>query len=85
MAEYLAEYGFPMDYLQNVVNHKQLKFIRDSWQQNERMKRALAAVRSGKPDKRPASKPGAKPPLKNPVSSTGKKSGDTLADVFSQL
>lgn len=53
MGEYLSQYGFPTHYLQNVLDHRMLKFIRDSMQRKQRIDRALAKVQEI-PDTTPA-------------------------------
>lgn len=77
MTEYLTGYGFPIGYLANVIDHRQLKFFRDAWRQNQRIKTALAAVRTGKPVKGGTNKPQKKAPAKNALSSITPKRGES--------
>jgi hypothetical protein len=64
MSEQLVGYGFPPNYLEQVVSHKQLKYIRDNYLRKLRMDKAIAAVKAGKPDKQPRKSVG-KPPKKS--------------------
>ncbi len=85
MTKYLQGYGYPVGYLQNVVDHRQLKFIRDSWQRAERMRKALEAVGKGKPKKTPQKKASGKP-KKAPVTDIKTEPGESkLKAVFSNL
>lgn len=86
MTEHLQGYGYPIGYLANVVDHRQLKYIRDSWQREQRMRAAIAAVRAGKPGKTPASKQQKKAPIKTAVSDVKPRKGQSkLEAVFSNL
>lgn len=86
MAEHLQGYGFPINYLENVVNHQQLRYIRDNWQREQRVSKALEQVRAGKPGKTPAAKANRKAPLKQPVTSIKRGSArNKLEAVFSNL
>jgi hypothetical protein len=86
MADHLQGYGFPINYLANVVNHQQLRYIRDNWQREQRVRKALEQVRAGKPGKTPASKTQRKAPLKTPASSVPRGSArNKLEAVFSNL
>lgn len=86
MSEHLQGYGFPVNYLENIVNHKQLKYIRDNWQREQRVRKALEQVRAGKPNKSPAARTQDKAPVKNPVGAVKRGSArNTLEAVFSQL
>ena len=86
MSEHLQGYGFPVNYLESIVNHQQLKYIRDNWQREQRVRKALEQVKAGKPGKSPAAKTQQKPPVKNPIGSVKRGSArNTLEAVFSQL
>lgn len=65
MAKHLQGYGFPIDYLRNVVSHQQLKYIRDNWLREERVRAAMEKYRSGKPKPSGTQKPQGKPPRKD--------------------
>lgn len=85
MAEHLKGYGFPPEYLAGVTSHQHFKYIRDNWLREQRMQKALAAVRAGKPDKRPSST-GTKPaPKKSPIPSKRGAHPNRLAAVFSSI
>ena len=86
MAAHMKQYGYPDDYLAKVVDHKQLKYIRDNWQREQRIRKALALVKAGKPSPTARQKPASKAPVKKPL--TGVKRGSArnkLASVFSEL
>jgi hypothetical protein len=53
----LSEYGFSDGYLDTVHDHRTLKYIRDNWQRQQRMERALAAMRKKTPSSQRPSKP----------------------------
>lgn len=84
MTDYLQGYGYPVGYLANVVDHRQLKFIRDAWRQNERMQAAIKAVRAGKPAKSATSKAQKKAPVKK-SSVTPRKGQNKLESVLSSV
>lgn len=49
MTKSLTEYGFPPEYLDSVQDHRTLKYIRDNWQRQQRMERALEVMRRRTP------------------------------------
>ncbi len=62
MQEHLAEYGFPANYLDSIVDHKTLRFIRESMLRQQRIERALAQVKTvRKAGHKPSGKPSGKP------------------------
>lgn len=86
MAEHLKQYGFPVDHLQSVADHRQVKYIRDNWQREQRIRNALAKVKAGKPNPTSKQKPASKAPSKRPLA--GVKRGNThnkLEAIFSEL
>lgn len=86
MAEHMQQYGYPVDYLERVADHRQMKYIRDNWLREKRIRKALEQVRAGKPNPTTKQKPANKPPTKRPL--TGVKQGNArnkLEAVFSQL
>lgn len=86
MTEHLQGYGYPVGYLGNVVDHRQLKYIRDNWQREERMRKALEAVRAGKPAKSAANKSQKTAPKKGSLSSIKVPKGESkLKAAFSNL
>lgn len=86
MAEHLQGYGFPVNYLEQVVNHQQLKYIRDNWLREQRVRKALESVRAGKPGKTPESTPQKRPPQKQPLTGIRKgKARNNLEAVFSTV
>jgi len=86
MAQHLSAYGYPVNYLANVMDHKQMKYIRDNWQRELRIKKALAAVKAGKPNPTTKAKPASKAPSKKPVAGVKRKShANKLEAVFSEL
>ena len=86
MSDHLKQYGFPVDHLERVADHKQIKYIRDNWRREQRIRKALAAVKAGKPNPTSKSKPARKAPLKKPLA--GVRTGNArnkLEAVFSDL
>ena len=86
MSEHLKQYGYPVDHLERVADHRQIKYIRDNWQREQRIRKALAAVKVGKPNPTTRQKPASKAPSKRPLA--GVKRGNTrnkLEAVFSDL
>lgn len=63
MADFLATYGYPKNFVMTVVDHRSLKLIRDFWQLTQRVDKALAAARevAPKPAQRPSGKASAAP------------------------
>jgi hypothetical protein len=86
MAEHLKQYGYPVNHLERVADHRQVKYIRDNWLREMRIRKALAAVKAGKPNPTTRQKPGNKAPSKQPLA--GVKRGnarDKLEAVFSNI
>lgn len=57
IVEHLKGYGFPANYLQSVFDHRTLKYIRDNWQREQRIRKALEQVEAMKPRTPAKSKP----------------------------
>lgn len=70
MVTHLERFGFPVDYLASVNDHRQIVFIRESFLREQRIKSALEKVRAGAPNPIPATKT----PVKA-VKKTGRKVG----------
>lgn len=86
MSEHLKQYGYPVNHLERVADHRQIKYIRDNWQRELRIRKALAAVKPGKPNPTTKQKPGNKAPLKSPVVGTTRAtSRNKLEDTFANL
>ncbi len=86
MTQHLTAYGFPVNYLASVVDHKQMKYIRDNWQREQRIRKALAAVKAGKPNPTTRQKPVKSAPKKNAVAGAKRRSHrDKLQAVFSEI
>lgn len=86
MSEHLQQYGYPVNYLERVADHRMMKYIRDSYLREQRIRAALAKVKAGKPNPTKPSRPNGKGPSKRPLA--GVKRGNTrnkLEAVFSQL
>lgn len=86
MSEHMAQYGYPVDYLERVADHRQIKYIRDNWQRELRIRKALEKVKAGKPNPTTKQKSGNKAPTRTPL--TGVKRGNSrnkLEAVFSQI
>jgi hypothetical protein len=63
MIDYLGEWGFPPQFIETLVDHRALKFVRDSYLRDKRIKQALSKVTIPVTGKRPSGKTG-KPPVK---------------------
>ena len=50
MSNHLREYGYPVNFLESIQDHRMMKYIRDNMRRQERIKAALDKVRSGKPN-----------------------------------
>lgn len=86
MAEHMKQYGYPVDYLERVADHRQIKYIRDNWRRETRIRQALEKVRAGKPNPTKPSKPANKAPSKRPLAGvTRGNSRNKLEAVFSDL
>lgn len=57
MAEHLKSYGFDDRYLAQVYDHRTMKYIRDNWLREQRLRKALESVTEQKPNPRGRSKP----------------------------
>lgn len=87
MVEHLQQYGYPVNYLERVADHRQIKYIRDNWLREKRIRAALEKVRAGKPNPTSRNKASNKAPLKKPLAgvSRGREHPNKLKAVFSQL
>jgi len=65
MAEFLTRYGYPVDYLRTVHDHRALNMMRDAWRREKRVRAALEAVEKVSPDTPSKAKPAGKAPSKN--------------------
>ena len=86
MVEHLQQYGYPVDHLSHVADHRQLKYIRDNWQREQRIRAALEKVRAGKPAPTTPQKPAKSAPKKSPL--TGVERGqhaNKLQAIFSTV
>lgn len=86
MSEHLQQYGYPVNYLERVADHRMMKYIRDNYLREQRIRAALAKVKAGKPNPTKPSRPTGKAPSKRPLA--GVKRGNTrnkLEAVFSDL
>lgn len=55
MSEHLQGYGFPVNQLESMVDHRWQRYIRDNMLREKRIRAALDKVRAGKPDKKSGS------------------------------
>jgi len=86
MSNHLKQYGYPVDHLERVADHRQIKYIRDNWLREQRIRKALDVVKAGKPNPTKPSKPTGRAPRKKPLA--GVKRGNArnnLEAVFSDL
>jgi len=86
MSDHLKQYGYPVDHLERVADHRQVKYIRDNYLREQRIRKALAAVKAGKPDPSTRSKPARKAPQKQPLAGVDRGNyRDKLESVFSNV
>lgn len=85
MIEHLKGYGFPENYLTNVVSHRMLRYIRDNWLREQRIRKALEAVKTGKPPATTTGKASGKPPKKPSTTVPKGQSRNRLETLFSGL
>lgn len=86
MTEHLQQYGFPVDHLARVPDHRMIKYIRDNWQREQRIRKALEQVKAGKPNPTTKQKPANKAASKRPLA--GVKRGNArnkLEAIFSDI
>ena len=57
MVQHLERFGYPVDYLASITDHRQIVYIRENFLREQRIKNALERVRVGKPNPTPATKP----------------------------
>lgn len=68
---FLGDYGFDAGYLDNVLDGRTMRFIRDAWKLHKRVSEVMAKVRKAKPGKRPGNAGPTKPAApKSPTSQT---------------
>ena len=86
MSQHLKQYGYPVNHLERVADHRQIKYIRDNWQREQRIRKALDAVRAGKPNPTTRQKPGNKAPSKRPLAGVNAgNSRNKLEAIFSDI
>lgn len=85
MSEHLADYGFPANYLDQVIDHRTLKYIRDNMLRQKRIERALEQVKTVKRPGHSPSKPTEKTQTKRPVSRGPKSRVRNQVDQVAEL
>lgn len=79
MAEWLQQYGFPVEYLKSVYDHRALFMMRSAWRREQRVKAALAEVEKDDNRTPRRSGPGGKPPEKGATRSEKRGRAGLLA------
>lgn len=69
IGKHLGAYGFPPNHLEQVIDHRTVKYIRDNWQRERNMAKALEAMKRRKAKATGAAKPAAGAPRKRQASS----------------
>lgn len=64
MAEWLKDFGFPSSYLETVIDHRALHFIRENWRRYVRLTKALEELEEKPDTMQPGKHKGGKPPRK---------------------
>jgi hypothetical protein len=84
IVEHLESYGFPKNYLSSVVDHRTIKYIRENFLREKRLRSALEQVKVAPPSNTARSRSQAQAPKKGGVQAPG-HSRDKLASIFSTL
>lgn len=87
MSEHLSQYGFSVDYLAQIQDHRLFPYIRDNMLREKRVREALAKVKAAKPAPAATPKPQRKAPKKGSNTGNIKRGSypDKLAAVFSTV
>lgn len=85
MSEHLQQYGYPVNFLASVSDHRQMKYFRDNWRRESALRKALAKIRLGRPNPTTAGKPAAAAPKKAASAQPAANARDPLQAVFSNL
>lgn len=54
MSTHLERFGYPVDYLASITDHRQIVYIRENFLREQRITNALKRVRAGAPNPKPA-------------------------------
>lgn len=84
IVEHLKDYGFPANYLQSVYDHRTLKYIRDNYLREQRIRKALEQVQATSPLSTPKSKTNGAAP-KKPHSAPLKERSDSRSRLLNLL
>ena len=85
MSEHLQDYGFPMNQLESLVDHRWQRYIRDNMLRERRVKAALAKVRPGAPVKSGKAPTTGKAPVKGQSVSKSRAGMSKLEATLSQI
>lgn len=82
MTEHLQDYGFPPGQLGQMVDHRWLRYIRESMLRERRIKAALAKVKKASPGKAKSAAEPNKAPRKNAAPKINPKSGQSKLEAL---
>lgn len=85
MSAHLQAYGFPVNQLESLVDHRWQRYVRDNMLREKRVKEALAKVRSAKPDKSGNAPAKGNAPKKHRTSVEPKKGESRLEAFFNSV
>ncbi len=85
MAQHLEGFGYPADYIGTIVDHRQLVFVRASYQREQRIKAALSRVRAAAPNPTTPTKSANGAPTKTSAPRKHADSRNGLESFFSDL
>lgn len=85
MVEHLGNYGIPKTYLNQVMDHRHFKYIRDNMLRERRIREAIAKVKAGKPEGGKPPKPQGKAPAKGATTARTPKGVNKLQSLFQNL
>lgn len=85
MSEHLQGYGFPVNQLELLIDHRWQRYIRDNMLRERRIKAALAKVRPGKPEKSGKAPPQTKAASKGQATVTPKAGQSKLEATLTSI
>lgn len=85
MQEMLADYGFDESFLHSVVDHRAMKFIRDTMLIRQRIRKSLENVRDPAGTRKNPSGKAAKPPVSPRANQTTRRTAPTQRDKIMEI
>ncbi|MEX2125476.1 MAG: hypothetical protein WD795_16400 [Woeseia sp.] len=82
IVKHLEGYGFPKSFVLNISDHRMLRYFRENWQRETRLRMALESIKPAGPGKTNSSKSTGKPASKPSTASSKSKSRNPLLDFL---